>query len=59
MMSTNSVAMKLGNALGASVGGLMLLLYNWNMVGVSLGLVGVVSACIYQLLTQEPRGVSE
>jgi predicted MFS family arabinose efflux permease len=59
MMSTNSVAMKLGNALGAGVGGIMLLLFNWNIVGFSLGFVGIVSAGIYQLLTEEPRSVSE
>lgn len=59
MMSTNSVAMKLGNALGASVGGLMLLLFNWNVVGFSLGFVGIISAGIYQLLTGEPAKMME
>lgn len=59
MMSTNSVAMKLGNALGVSVGGLMLLLFNWNIVGFSLGFVGIISAGIYQLLTGEPVKMTE
>jgi predicted MFS family arabinose efflux permease len=59
MMSTNSVAMKLGNALGAGVGGLMLLLFNWNVVGFSLGTAGIISAGIYQLLTEEPVKMME
>jgi len=58
MMSTNSVAMKLGNALGAAVGGLILMLFNWSAVGIVLGLLGIVSAGIYRLLTEEPGGIS-
>ena len=54
MMSINSAAEKMGAALGAGVGGLLLLLYGWNLLGITLGAIGILAAVIYYLLVIEP-----
>ena len=54
MMSINSAAVYMGYALGAGVGGLVLLGYDWNMLGIALGATGIVAALIYYLLAIDP-----
>ncbi len=54
MMSINSAAYYMGNALGAGVGGFLLLLYNWNMLGIALGAIGIAATVIYHLLSIDP-----
>jgi predicted MFS family arabinose efflux permease len=54
MMSINSAAEKMGAALGAGVGGLLLLLYGWNLLGITLGVIGILAAVIYYLLVIDP-----
>ena len=54
MMSINSAAEKMGAALGAGVGGLLLLLYGWNLLGITLGAIGILAAVIYYLLVIDP-----
>ena len=53
MMSLNSAALSLGWAIGSGVGGLALLQYGWRFVGISFGVMGIMAACIYQLLVQD------
>lgn len=51
MMSINSAALSLGNALGSALGGLALVLFNYEIMGSALGAMGIVSAMIFYLLT--------
>ncbi len=53
MMSINSAASSLGNALGASVGGLALVLFDYELLGAILGLMGVLGAVIFRKLTSD------
>jgi len=54
MMSINSAAMNLGSALGAALGGLALLLFDYEGLGSSLGAVGIVAAIVFHLLATDP-----
>ena len=54
MMSINSAAGSMGTALGAGIGGFVLLLYGWELVGISLGAMGVAAAVIYFILAIDP-----
>jgi predicted MFS family arabinose efflux permease len=53
-MSLNSVAENIGIVIGASVGGLVLLKYNFQIAGASLGVLGIVATLIYQTLVIDP-----
>lgn len=48
MMSLNSAAGNLGMALGSAVGGLVLVLYDYGLIGLSLGALGIISTIIYK-----------
>jgi DHA1 family inner membrane transport protein len=54
MMSINSASWYIGTALGAGFGGLMLLWYDYNMLGVTLGGAGIAASLLFQVLTREP-----
>lgn len=54
MMSTWSAATSLGAALGAGLGGILLLRYDYSVLGVVLGSLGVLSALIYRFFTTDP-----
>ena len=54
MMSINSAALSLGNALGSALGGLALVLFNYEVMGSILGAMGIVAAIIFYLLTIDP-----
>jgi len=54
MMSLNSASGGLGAALGAGIGGFVLLTYGYGTSGITLGGLGVVSALIYLFLTTDP-----
>lgn len=54
MMSLNSAAGNLGMALGSAVGGVMLLMYSYGLVGLSLGALGLIGAIIYQTQVKDP-----
>jgi len=50
IMALNSAAGNLGMAIGAGIGGMVLLTHNYGMVGVSLGALGVLGALTYRFL---------
>jgi predicted MFS family arabinose efflux permease len=54
MMSLNSAAGNLGMALGAAIGGLMLLMYSYGFIGITLGALGIISTIIYQIFVIDP-----
>jgi predicted MFS family arabinose efflux permease len=53
MMSINSAALSLGNALGSALGGLALVLFSYEIMGSILGVMGIVAAIIFHLLTTD------
>jgi predicted MFS family arabinose efflux permease len=54
MMSLNMAATSLGGAFGASLGGLTLLRWGFEGVGLSLGALCIVAAILYYLLAVDP-----
>jgi predicted MFS family arabinose efflux permease len=54
MMSLDSAVINLGSALGTSVGGFALLSLDYQGLGMVLGVIGVVSALVFLLLTIDP-----
>ena len=54
MMSINSGAEKMGAALGAGIGGVILLFYGWGFMGALLGAMGISAAAIYHFLVIDP-----
>ncbi len=51
MMSMNSAALSLGNATGSALGGLVLVLFNYKVMGSTLGMMAIIAAIIFYLLT--------
>jgi len=54
MMSINSAAGNLGSSLGAGVGGLVVLLFNYEGMAMALGAMSFTAAMVYQLLAIDP-----
>jgi len=54
MMSMSTAADQGGAALGAGVGGLLLLLFNYEGMAISLGAIGIAAAAIFQFLAIDP-----
>jgi MFS family permease len=54
MMSLNSAAMNIGSVLGAGIGGYALLGGDWGLMGVSIGVLGLVSAIVFQIGAVDP-----
>jgi len=54
MMSISNAAGNLGSSLGVGIGGVMLLLFDYEGVGVSLGAMGVAAAMVFQFLAIDP-----
>ena len=54
MMSLNTAAVNIGASFGAFIGGMMLLWYGWNMLGIVLGLTGFLAAIVYLFFTVDP-----
>lgn len=54
MMSINSASASMGSAMGSGLGGLALLMYGYQGVGPTLGLLGIASAIIIRLFAVDP-----
>lgn len=54
MMSIDSAVINLGSALGTVVGGLALLSFEYEGLGIVLGAMGVISAFVFHFLTIDP-----
>jgi predicted MFS family arabinose efflux permease len=54
MMSIDSAVMNLGSALGTAFGGLALLSFDYEGLGIVLGVLGVASALVFHFLTIDP-----
>jgi DHA1 family inner membrane transport protein len=54
MMSINAAAIGMGVALGSAVGGMALQRFDWEVLGISLGLLGLAAAATYCLLAVDP-----
>ncbi len=53
MMSINSAALSFGSALGSALGGLALVLFNYEVMGSILGVMGIVAAIIFHFLATD------
>jgi predicted MFS family arabinose efflux permease len=54
MMSLNHGSLNLGQAVGTSLGGVLLLRYNYGMLGFGLGLLGLVAVLIFYFWVIDP-----
>ncbi len=54
MMSLYSASDNLGSALGVVIGGYILFLYNYKVLGSVLGVMGILAAFIFFFLTKDP-----
>jgi predicted MFS family arabinose efflux permease len=54
MMSIQTAMSSIGSALGAGIGGLALILYDYELVGISLGILAVIGAFIIRTFTVDP-----
>jgi DHA1 family inner membrane transport protein len=57
MMSMSTAAMNLGEAIGAGIGGLALLLFGYEVLSISLGAMVIAAAIIYHTLTTDPTRI--
>jgi len=55
IMSLSSATGNIGITIGAGLGGLSLFWYDYEMLGILLGALGIFAAIIYQLLVIEPE----
>ena len=54
MMSIQTAMSSIGSALGAGIGGLALHLYDYELVGISLGILAVIGAFIIRMFAADP-----
>jgi predicted MFS family arabinose efflux permease len=54
MMSVSSAATSLGAAIGAAVGGMALIWYDYDVLGAILGGMGIIAAIVFYLVTKDP-----
>jgi predicted MFS family arabinose efflux permease len=54
MMSISSAATSLGAAVGAAVGGMALIWYDYGILGAILGGMGIIAAIVFYLVTKDP-----
>ena len=54
MMSLNSASQSLGTLIGSGVGGYLILRYSYNLVGLVLGGLGMLSGLVYWALSVDP-----
>ena len=54
MMSIHTGMQSIGSALGAGIGGLALILYDYELVGISLGILAVIGAIVISVFAVDP-----
>jgi predicted MFS family arabinose efflux permease len=54
MMSLSFMATNMGGIVGGAVGGVMLLLFNYRVLGMTLGTLGIIASLIFQYGTRDP-----
>jgi MFS transporter, YNFM family, putative membrane transport protein len=54
LMSLRSVSASLGAAFGVAIGGFMVDAYGYQMIGVTLGLLGLIGGMVFLFLTKDP-----
>lgn len=54
MMSIHTAMQSIGSAFGAGIGGLALLLYDYELVGISLGILAVIGAIVIRVFAVDP-----
>jgi predicted MFS family arabinose efflux permease len=54
MMSIDTATINMGSAFGTALGGLALLSFGYEGLGIALGIMGVVAAVVFYLLTTDP-----
>jgi predicted MFS family arabinose efflux permease len=54
ILTMSTAAANIGMSLGAGLGGLMLILFDYGYVGIALGLSGIAATAIFRFLTVEP-----
>jgi predicted MFS family arabinose efflux permease len=54
MMSIDTAAINLGSAFGTALGGLALLSFGYEGLGIALGVMGVAAAVVFHFLTIDP-----
>jgi DHA1 family inner membrane transport protein len=54
MMSISQAASMLGSTIGATIGGWALLVYGYELIGVTLGVMMLLAAIVYQILSNDP-----
>jgi MFS family permease len=54
MMSLAAIFGNIGGAIGPAVGGLLLFLFSYQITGVAIGALGIVSTSIFCFLTKDP-----
>jgi predicted MFS family arabinose efflux permease len=54
MMSIDTAAINLGSAFGTALGGLALLSFGYEGLGIALGVMGVAAAVVFHFLTTDP-----
>ena len=58
MMSLFAAFAGAGGAIGGGIGGLTLILYDYERLGIILGSMGIVAAIIFKFVTVDPTGAS-
>ena len=58
MMSLFGAFTGIGIAIGAGIGGLTLILYNYQVLGMMLGSMGIIAAVVFRFLTVDPTSNS-
>jgi predicted MFS family arabinose efflux permease len=53
-MSLQYAFVSIGSTIGAAIGGLTLILYDYKELGIILGSMGIIAAIIFQFATTDP-----
>lgn len=54
MMSIHSASMSVGSMLAASLGGIILIAFNYSVLGIVMGIIGIVGCLSFYLFSVDP-----